>query len=101
MTYQVIVAPAATRESQGIFDWLKTKSPQGAADWYHAYTKAVADLRENPELWPVADESPRRRRVIRQVLFRTKRGRRYRLLFAIEAGAVLVLHVRAPGQKPI
>ncbi|MBI1900279.1 MAG: hypothetical protein HYS13_04075 [Planctomycetia bacterium] len=38
---------------------------------------------------------------IRQILFRTPKGRVYRMLFTIEADEVLVLQVRGPGEPPV
>lgn len=101
MTYRIVVAPAATREALRIFNRLKEKSFQGAGDWYQAYRSAIVSLIDNPERWPVAEDRPRKGRVVRQLIFKTKRGRRYRLLFAIDGDAVLILHTRAPGQRPI
>ena len=38
---------------------------------------------------------------VRQVFFRTKRGRAYRVLFYMEEQDVYILRVRGPGQAPL
>jgi hypothetical protein len=38
---------------------------------------------------------------VRQVLFKTKRGRLYRAVFHVQGDDVYVLRVRGPGQAPI
>jgi mRNA-degrading endonuclease RelE of RelBE toxin-antitoxin system len=101
MTFKIIVAPRATRESLRLLASLKDKSLQGACDWYFAYSRAVVKLREHPHRWSVAAESPRKGQVIRQAFFGTRRGRRYRLLFTIKDDTIIVVRVRAPGQKEI
>lgn len=97
MTYRIVLAPTATREALRIFHRLKEKSFQGAGDWYQAYRSAIVSRNDGP----AAEDRPRKGRVVRQLIFKTKRGRRYRLLFAIDGDAVLILHTRAPGQRPI
>jgi hypothetical protein len=47
---------------------------------------------------PLAVESEHVDAEIREVLFKTRRGLVYRLLFTIRQSHVFVLHVRGPGQ---
>jgi hypothetical protein len=47
----------------------------------------------------LATEGPRRNRQIRESYFRTRRGRTYRILFAIVEQDVRVLHVLGAGQS--
>jgi len=59
----------------------------------------VKGLRQQPLGYGTAPESTLIGREIRQVTFKTRRGRMYRLLFEIRGAEIIVLHVRGPGQR--
>src|SRR5437588_54900 len=85
-----------------IFDWLEKRSPQGAATWYGALFEAVARIGENPEGFSILSEAlPRWNREIHQALFKTPRGRRYRIVFELTETEIRILRVRGPGQPPL
>jgi hypothetical protein len=50
---------------------------------------------------PTAQENDDVNLEVRQVLFKTKRGRAYRAVFHVEGNDVYLLRVRGPGQAPI
>ncbi|MBA4019735.1 MAG: hypothetical protein C0483_21430 [Pirellula sp.] len=99
--YRVIVLPRAQEDAQRIFNWLREHSEQGAATWLAEFFSSTDVLENSPESWSVADESPHKGHVIRQLIFRTPHGRPYRMLFRVEQQVVHVMHVRGPGQPPI
>lgn len=103
MTFRVLIQPRAEAEAQRIFAWLAERSPEGAVRWYDAYVAAVESLRTDPESRPTALESPLQGHIIRQQLFRTPKGRTYRLLYLVitPEAVVRVLYVRGPGQNAV
>ena len=98
MSFEVIVLPRARRDVQQIYDWLSERSPDGAARWFNAFGKAIEALESAPESCGLAPENDFVELEIRERIFKTRRGRPYRALFAIVGQEVRVLHVRAPGQ---
>lgn len=81
-----------------IFAWISARSPNGAARWHEAFLQSAADLNSFPERFELAPESPFVGYDIRQRFFKTRRGRRYRLLYLIVDQEIRVLRVRGPGQ---
>lgn len=72
----------ARKDIERIFDWLEKRSPQGAVAWYNALFHAVEKIAENPGTYPIISEAlPRWNRTIHEALFKTSRGRCYRIVF--------------------
>ncbi|MGD9646587.1 MAG: type II toxin-antitoxin system RelE/ParE family toxin [Pirellulales bacterium] len=101
MTYRIVVQPTAVHDVQQLYHWIAERSAGGALRWYQQWFKAVDSLRRNPLAYGLAPESDFVDVEIRQILFRTRRGRIYRALFSIEGEVVRVLHVRGSGQAPV
>lgn len=101
MTYVVRTLSRATSDAQQIYDWIQENSPEGALRWWTAFREACRSLSENPERHSVAAEAEHSDADIRQLLFKTRRGRHYRLLYVIDDGEVCVLRVRGPGQPDL
>ncbi len=99
--FRVLLSRQATNEVAEIVAWLTERSPQGAARWLDALEEAKSKLEDNPLSFPAAPESVVIGAEIRQLLFKTRRGRRYRALFIVTEHEVRVLHVRGPGQRPL
>lgn len=81
-----------------IYSWIGDRSPTGANRWYRNFLDALEQLSIDAERYPIAPESHRFRETIRNLNFRMRSGRVYRILFAIEGDFVHVLFVRGPGQ---
>jgi plasmid stabilization system protein ParE len=96
--FRVIVQPEAERNVSSVFDWLAERSPQVADSWYRAFEQAIDRLRESADHFPLAPESRHFSVKISEILFKTRRGQPYRLLFTLQSGDVNVLYVRGPGQ---
>jgi plasmid stabilization system protein ParE len=91
----------ARADVDGIFNWLVGRSVEGAISWYLAFRAAAQRITESPELYSVAPESQSLHRAVRQALFMTRRGRRYRIVFDVSEVEVFILRVRGPGQAPL
>ena len=98
MAYIVRTLSRANRDSQEIYDWINERSPEGALRWWAAFRDACHALRSNPEHHSLAVEAEQCDRDVRQLLFKTRRGKYYRLLYVVVGSEVHVLRVRGPGQ---
>lgn len=103
MTYRARTLSRAQRDVMAILDWIahQRHAPQGAANWLEAYETAIQAIVRSPTSFGLAPEGEFFEREVRQVLFKTRRGRTYRALFTIEGDEVLILRVRGPGQPPL
>lgn len=96
--YVVRVSPVAEADVARIMSWLAGYSKQGAANWYASFCLAIQSIETHPTAYAVAAEAEVLGREFRERLFRTPRGRHYRLLYTIEGDEIRVFHVRGPGQ---
>jgi len=99
MSYETILLPRAEADVDSILSYIWERSRQGAAAWATRWTEVLAELEERPLSFGLAPESPSYAAEIRQVLFKTRRGRIYRALFTVVESKIYILHVRAPGQN--
>lgn len=98
MSYQVIVLSQAQRDAALILAWLTDHSPQGANAWSRSWLEALHSLRRDPSGFGLAPEDERHDLTIQQFFFKTRRGRRYRIVFTIKSQTVYVMHLRGPSQ---
>ena len=61
----------------------------------------MAKLTQNPKRYGFAPENKPASRELRQSLFKTPRGRRYRAVFVVVENEVRVLRIRGPGQSEL
>jgi plasmid stabilization system protein ParE len=101
MSYSIRILAKAQDDVDRIYVWLYERSPRGAATWFRRFLKARESLRERPERCALAPEDAEFDYSIRELMFKTSRGRRYRILFTIVDDEVQILRVRAPGQDLI
>jgi len=101
MTYRLRILPRAEADIEHIFQWLQQRSRQGAAHWYTVFHEAAARLVTNPLGYELARENEFVAHEIRQILFKTPRGRTYRGLFTVTGDEVRLLRVRGPGQRDL
>lgn len=101
MSFHVRVLTAAHRDADVITEWLMDRSLTGAEHWVDAYQSALVALRQTPDRHSLAPEAGVVEQPIRQFFFKTRFGRRYRLIFLIVGSEVRVLRVRAPGEAPL
>jgi hypothetical protein len=61
----------------------------------------VVKIADDAESFPAADEAERLKRDLRYTIFKTKKGRYYRIVFDFTDVEVRILRVRWPGQRSI
>ena len=101
MTRDVILTSRATRDIDGIYDWISERSIGGAEAWYKSLTTTLESLSTSAEIHALAPENAAFTDEIRQVLFRTSRGRFYRILFTLAKEEVTVLAIRGTLQDQL
>lgn len=97
-SFTVITLRAAQRDSDGILEYLASRSKSGAEAWARSFDKALAYLEANADSCPLAAENEYVDFEVRESLFKTRRGLIYRILFTIRENTAIILHVRGPGQ---
>jgi plasmid stabilization system protein ParE len=102
MSFRVVLLRRARRDVDRIAAWIAERSLPGAASWIAAYEDALRRLQDNPTGYAVVEdfEFPDDL-IVRQFLFKTRRGRRYRGIFVIEVDEVRVLRICGPGEPPL
>jgi hypothetical protein len=73
----------AERDLDRILMWLNERSPQGAANWLRAWDRTFAMLESSADVYGLAPENEDQELEIRQIMFRTRKGRDYRALYTI------------------
>ena len=101
MTYSLFIHPEAERDAEEIASYIGGRSFEGMLRWLDAYETAQARIQSNPTLSSPAAEEPILRRGLRQVLFKTPAGNRYRLVFVFDKTTITILRVQGQGQSPL
>lgn len=96
--YRVIVLPGAEEDIVAIYQWIGGRSQDGATRWHRKLDESIRRLGNEADRYPEAPESHRFSETIRNLTFRMRSGRVYRLLFTIAGTEVHLLFVRGPGQ---
>jgi len=101
MTFIVRELPRAVGDKECIFGWLYERSKLGAFAWLDAYDSLIERLKRDPESFGNAIESGDCKLSIKEALFKTRRGKVYRVVFYIDEDQnIFILRVRGPGQLP-
>jgi plasmid stabilization system protein ParE len=98
MKFRIRILWRAERDIDQILTWLGERSAQGANSWKIALKNALTTLASSADSFGHAPENEDQELDVRQMMFRTSKGRNYRLLYTIEDAMVYVMHVRSPGQ---
>jgi plasmid stabilization system protein ParE len=101
MKYQVVILSRAANDVDTIRRWIAKQSIAGADRWYDEFLKATQLIAKDPFRYPEAVESTRLQTEVRQILFRTRRGNKYRVVFIVIGDEVRILRVRGQGQSPL
>ena len=90
--------PDAEAEFERQFDYICERSPQGANAWADAFDEAIAELGHTADTHGLAPESSDHPFDVFQLMFKTKSGNPYRLLYEIHGLDVFVVTIRGLGQ---
>lgn len=101
MNYKVRLQTRAKNDVRTCFEFIASRSPKGAARWFNRFVETRDRLAKEADQCPLAYESDDLDREIREVLFKTRRGQPYRVVFTISGDEVIVLRVRGPGQNAL
>ncbi|MGC4006615.1 MAG: type II toxin-antitoxin system RelE/ParE family toxin [Pirellulales bacterium] len=99
MRYRVRFHTPAERNLTEIVAWLRSYSPEGAARWLNRFETTIERIIRDPHVYGRAAESEAVEKDIREAFFKTPRGNKYRILFAINDRIVEILTIRSPGQN--
>jgi plasmid stabilization system protein ParE len=94
--YRVELTEPAKLEIAEAEDWIDAESPAAAERWIEALYDALDGLQTMPARCPLAPENKNHGEEIRQLIYG-----RYRVLFTIFPGRVLILHVRHGARLPL
>ena len=98
MSYQVELSHRAERDLDQVLSWIASRSSQGANRWLTRWNEVCGLLSERPESCSFAPENPDHDEDIRQIVFKTRGGRKYRALFVIRGDRVFITNLRGSGQ---
>ena len=101
MKRHVTILARAHENADEILGWIAERSPQGAASWHAAFQAAAVMLSNDAQRHPIAPEFRTLAEEVRELHFRTRHGKRYRMLFVIDGNEVRILCIRGPGQPPV
>lgn len=96
--YRVALLEPARRDVERRFAYIRRRSRLGALAWYDAFLQAANRLKSDPMAAGLAPENEHVDEEIRQVFFKTRHGRLYRILFTITGNQVRVLRIRGMGE---
>ena len=99
MTRTLRIIELGRTDVDDIFNWLVHRSARGAIAWYLAFRNTARQIASAGESYALAPESEPLHRELRQALFKTRRGRTYRIVFELMATDAIILRVRGPGQR--
>jgi len=99
MSFSLNIHPEADTDAEGIAAYIGERSFEGMLRWLDAYEAAQARIVSNPLLCSPAHEEPILNRGLKQILFKTPSGNRYRAVFIVDGNHVTILRIRGKGQK--
>lgn len=99
MTFQVVIVRKAEQDVEAIVGWIRRRSPAGALACRRAWNEALDLLERSADRCSLAAESRRYPLPLLQKLFKTRHGRRYRILLTVQGNVAFILRVRGPGQN--
>ena len=82
--FRVVLSDEARANVGTIYEWIAERSAPGASRWYRAFLRTLDSLTNNADRCPVAPESRQFSEVVRNVTFRMRSSRTYRVRFAIQ-----------------
>lgn len=97
MSFDVILLRESQRDLDDILAFLAKHSPAGAARWLEALELAVDALETNPSRYALAPENELVTKTVRNISFKTRKGRPYRLVYTVVEQQVRVFRILGSG----
>lgn len=101
MTFRVRLTEGAEADYEECLTALAKRSPDAARRLHASYLKALQRLRDFPLSCGLSHENPLFAEELQHLLFGVHRKRRYRALFTVRGDEVVILAIRAPGERPV
>ena len=95
MSFQIALSPQADDDLRAITRWMAKSSPSKADQWYEDFWVALESLQEMPKRCPLIKEKVKPKG-LRQLLYD-----KYRIIFSVGDGMVVVFHIRHQNQAPL
>lgn len=102
MSFRIQLTAGAYGDLDRLMTSLEERSSSEAADRFSARFYAALDrLERRPLSCGLAYENRYFTEEVRHLLFKVWKGRPYRALFVMRDDVVIILCIRAPGEKPV
>lgn len=101
MNYRAVATDRAVADLDLRLEALAVRSAERAAQLAARFEDALSRLESAPTACGLAYENAAFAEEIRHLLIRVPKGRTYRALFTIRGEEVVLLAVRAPGERPV
>ena len=101
MSFRVTLSANAEKDLDNVLAWLTKHSSDGAKRWIVALEQAIDRLEDSALSFGPAAEASVLGEGVREHLFSTPSGRKYRLIYEVTGNRVDILRIRAPGQPPL
>ena len=99
MKFSVVILRQAEQDFQSIYQYVSERSKRGAGRWVETFSDALARLETDAMSYGLAPESSGRKLSVRQMLFKTRSGNPYRVLYSILDETVYIRTIRGLGQE--
>jgi plasmid stabilization system protein ParE len=96
-----ITGPARTDIDEAYVWWAVNRSPAQAGRWFSGILLAIESLGTDAERHPIAAETDRFPKLLREMMFGLQRRPTHRVLFTIEGATVSILRVRHVSQRSL
>lgn len=101
MKFSVRLLTRANADVQSIVSYIAERSPRGARHWNDAFESAIVRLEDAPMSCGLAPENEFFHFELREIPFRTKYGKPFRMVFRVIGTEVIVFRVRGHGQADV
>jgi plasmid stabilization system protein ParE len=101
MSFRVKLSANAAADFEQRLIAIAERSPASAQRLNERFEKALLRLRDFPLSCGLAYENPSFSEELRHLLFGIRPKRKFRALFVVREEEVVILAIRAPGEKPV
>lgn len=101
MSFRVQMTASAQADLERLVRQFAEHSRGGADRFTARFSEALNRLESSPQACGLAYENPSFEEEIRHLLIRVQKRRTYRALFLVRGEDVVIVAVRAPGERPV